>query len=137
MLVAVAGLAGCQKEASLSQGETAQTLDAYFNAFNSHNVEELVAMASGDIRLMSVTPDTVTIDLRGQDELKKWLNGYFQSLPNIQSAYSGLTVEGDYVSFVETATWGEQGAKKSQSSLATYLIKDGKIHRAWYYYPGE
>lgn len=137
VLVAMVSLAGCEKGATASRGEKAKVLDAYFKAFNDHNVDELVATTSNDIRLMSVTPDTVTIDLRGHDELRKWLTGYFQSLPNVQSAYNGLTAEGDYLSFVETATWGKEGEKKSQSSLATYLIKDGKIHRVWYYYPGE
>lgn len=128
-------VSGCGDQSSLQQNSRSEVLDAYFEAFNDHNVEGLSAMVSEDIRLMSVLPDTVTTDLTGREKMETWLKGYFNSLPNVSSTYSGLTVREPFYSFVETATWGPDSARKQQSSLATYLIKEDKIHRVWYYYP--
>lgn len=128
-------VAGCGNQDLSEQSSHSEILDEYFNAFNNHDVEGISAMTSEDIRLMSVKPDTMTTDLKGRDKLETWLKGYFKSLPNISSTYADLTVREPYYSFVETATWGPDTARKQQSSMATYLIKEHKIHRVWYYYP--
>lgn len=127
-------VASCSNQNSSRQTEQSQILDTYFEAFNNHDVEALAATVTDDIRLMSITPDTVTVDLKSKEELKKWLTGYFSSLPNVSSSYSDVTIREPFVSFVETASWGPDSASKQQSSLATYKIKEGKIHRVWYYY---
>lgn len=119
----------------MRSGDGHPILDNYFQAFNNHNVEDLAAAVTDDIRLMSITADTVIIDLSGKEELKNWLNGYFSSLPNVKSDFSDVTFVEPFVSFVETASWGPDSARKQQSSMATYQIKNGKIHRVWYYYP--
>lgn len=126
---------GCGSNEPSQQGNRSEILDEYFDAFNDHDVEGLSAMVTSDIRLMSLTPDTMSVDLSGRDELETWLNGYFSSLPNVRSSYSGLVVSEPFYSFIETAQWGPDSARKQQSSMATYLIKENKIHRVWYYYP--
>jgi hypothetical protein len=129
------GVTGCGSQDSTIKGSQSEILNEYFDAFNNHDVDGLSAIVSEDIRLMSVLPDTMTTDLKGRDKLETWLEGYFRSLPNVSSTYSDLTVREPYYSFVETATWGPDSARKQQSSLATYLIKEDKIQRVWYYYP--
>lgn len=129
------GVTGCGSQDSPIKGSQSEILNEYFDAFNNHDVDGLSAIVSEDIRLMSVLPDTMTTDLKGRDKLETWLEGYFRSLPNVSSTYSDLTVREPYYSFVETATWGPDSARKQQSSLATYLIKEDKIQRVWYYYP--
>lgn len=126
---------GCGDQEVSTPDKRSKILDEYFKAFNSHDVESLSALVSEDIRLMSVLPDTLTIDLTGREQLETWLTGYFNSLPNVRSTYTGLTVREPFYSFIETATWGPDSARKQQSSMATYLIKENKIHRVWYYYP--
>lgn len=129
------GILGCGNQEASKQGNRSEILDKYFDAFNRHDVEGLSALVTDDIRLMSLTPDTLTIDLSGKEELETWLNGYFKSLPNVHSSYSDLAVRKPFYSFVETARWGPDSARKQQSSMASYLIKENKIHRVWYYYP--
>lgn len=128
-------VAGCGNLDSSEQSNHSEILEEYFDAFNNHNVDDLSAMVSEDIRMMSVLPDTMTTDLIGREKMETWLKGYFKSLPSAGSTYSDLTVREPFYSFVETATWGPDSARKQQTSLATYLIKEGKIHRVWYYYP--
>lgn len=132
-LIAIA--AGCGGKVSQNDNKKSEILDTYFQAFNDHDVESLVGMCTEDIRLISITPDTVTVDLRGKEALQAWLKGYFSSLPDVTSAYADVTIHKPFVSFVETATWGPDSTRKQQSSMATYQIRDGKIHRVWYYYP--
>ena len=127
-------LSACSSESTTQEEKQLPILDTYFEAFNAHNVEGLAATVTEDISMMSITPDTVIRDLTGKENLKVWLTGYFSSLPNVESEYAQLTVNEPFVSFVETATWGPDSARKQQTSLATYQIKEGKIHRVWYYY---
>ena len=131
-------MAGCttQQENSgdKTQPETA-ALEAYFEAFNNQDIDELVSLSTDDIRMLSISSDTVKVDLRGRDELRNFMDRYFASTANVQSTYSKVTVEPPFVSFVETVSWGKEGEeRKSQSSLATYKIKNEKVQRAWYFY---
>lgn len=134
-LLAIIVLAACSNQQGESGTDRVPFLDGYFEAFNSHDVEELVAMSADDIRMMSITPDTVITDLVGKESLQTWLEGYFSGFPNVSSTYKNISIQEPYYSFVETASWGPDSARKQQSSLATYLIKDNKIQRVWYYYP--
>lgn len=103
----------------------------YFEAYNQHAIETVLEMVSDDIRVYSVTSDTVTIDIEGKVNLRNWLTNYFQDLPKVSSEISGINEVGNRISFTETAYWGEE---RSQSSLAVYEIMEGKIRRVWYYY---
>lgn len=134
-VLSLAFLAACSNQQEASGSEKVPVLDTYFEAFNNHDVESLVEMSADDIRMMSITPDTVITDLTDKQALQTWLEGYFSSLPNVSSTYDKVTMQEPFVSFVETASWGPDSARKQQSSLATYLIRDNKIQRVWYYYP--
>lgn len=131
----IAILAACSNHQEESRTERVQFLDTYFEAFNNHNVESLMEMCADDIQMMSITPDTVITDLIGKESLQTWLEGYFNSLLNVRSSYDQLSMREPFFSFVETATWGPDSARKQQSSMATYLVEDDKIQRVWYYYP--
>jgi hypothetical protein len=128
-------LMACSNHQEEAATDNLPFLDTYFKAFNNHDVEELVRMSAEDIRMMSITPDTVITDLAGKEALETWLDGYFSSLPNVRATYGNATVQEPFISFIETATWGPDSARKQQSSLATYLVKENKIQRVWYYYP--
>lgn len=103
----------------------------YFDTYNSHQVDSLMTMISADFKMYSVSQDTTTLDISGREALREWFVGYFNELSNVSSSTNGVNVSGNYVSFIETAHWGEN---KSQSSLAVYEVVNGKIRRVWYYY---
>ena len=116
---------------SLSETEAKAIVQKYFDAFNRHQVDELVKHVTEDFKMFSVGRDTTELSTAGKTALRKWLAGYFQDLPNVSSEISELNVSGSFVSFTETANWGDD---KSQSSFAVYEITDKKINRVWYYY---
>lgn len=103
----------------------------YFDVYNQHQVEKIIKMIADDFRMYSVMEDTTTLDIVGKENLQKWLSGYFKDLPNVRSEAGDIVENGNFVSFIETAHWGEG---RSQSSLAVYEIWNGKIRRIWYYY---
>lgn len=131
----IANLVACSRQQGKTGAEKVPLLDAYFEAFNYHDVDGLLAMTSEDIRMMSITPDTMLTDLKGKQALQNWLEGYFKTFPNVRSSYAALSSRQPFYSFVETASWGPDSARKQQSSMATYMIIEDKIHRLWYYYP--
>ncbi len=103
----------------------------YFEAYNQHEIEHVVEMVSDDIRMYTVTSDTMTIDINGKENLRNWLTNYFQDLPTVSSEISDINEVGNCISFTETARWG---VDRSQSSLAVYEFSNHKISRVWYYY---
>lgn len=116
-------------KAQISDNE--KTLRDYFEVYNQHSTEQVLELVSVDIRMYSVTSDTVTVDIEGIENLRNWLTEYFQDFPNVSSEISHLHEVGNRISFKETAHWGED---MSQSSLAVYEFVNQKIHRVWYYY---
>lgn len=111
--------------------EKSKFLQDYFDAYNQHNVKMVVDLVAEDFKMYSVMEDTMTVDINGNEELRNWLTNYFKDLPNVTSEMGEISESGNYVSFIETAYWGEN---RSQSSLAVYEIWNGKIKRVWYYY---
>lgn len=105
-------------------------LKEYFEAFNRHDINSLMTYISEDFKMYSIT-DTTRLDISGKKGLRQWLHNYFAELPKVSSQYDTLNSSGRWISFTETASWG-QG--KSASSLAVYEIIDNKIRRVWYYY---
>lgn len=116
---------------SAQQTEKSKLLQDYFDAYNQHEVKRVVDMVVEDFKMYSVMEDTMTVDINGKKELRNWLTSYFKDLPNVYSEMSEISESGNYVSFIETAHWGDG---RSQSSLAVYEILNNKIKRVWYYY---
>ncbi|NBC66957.1 MAG: hypothetical protein GVY07_15040 [Bacteroidetes bacterium] len=122
-------LIGLETDAQISDNE--KILRDYFEVYNQHDIEQVLELVSNEVRIYSVSSDTVTVDIDGKEKLRNWLSDYFRDLPNVTSEISQLNVVGGRISFKETAYWGKSG---EQSSLAVYEMKDGRINRVWYYY---
>lgn len=111
--------------------ENEKILRDYFEAYNQHQIEHVLELVSNDIRVYSVTSDTITVDIEGEVNLRNWLTNYFRDLPNVSSEISQINEIGNRISFTETARWGDN---RAQSALAVYEIRNEKIDRIWYYY---
>lgn len=139
-MIAVLGLSilsACTSEQSEPVNEGDPFLESYFEAFSNQDVEFLLEMSADNIRMMSITPETMFTDLHGKQNLRNWLEGYFRTFANVRSSYAQLSVREPFFTFVETANWGPDTTRKQQSSMATFQIKEDKIQRVWYFYPGE
>lgn len=103
-------------------------------AFTRHDLPALLAFTHADIEWLTISESTVLIETRGQEALGASLRSYFDSCPTCQATVEVSSVNGNFVSAVETATWqSKEGVARAQSSLSVYEFVDGKIRRVWYY----
>lgn len=114
--------------------ETPQTqLHDLFRAYNAHHVEGMLALMTDDVTWLSVTEDSVAVELVGKEALKTYMNTYFKALPSARSGQEGMLVNGRFVTVKERAFWEQDGETRSQASLAVYEFEDLLIRRVWYY----
>ena len=103
-------------------------------AFNAHDPAAVVSHYAPAIKWYGVTADGQSLDGDGAENVRAWLVGYFTSTPGVRSEIESVLQVGPHVAFREYVTWtGKDGRPRAQRSLGIYEIKDGAIHRAWYY----
>ncbi len=108
-------------------------LENYLKAYNAHDIEGVLSHLSEDFRWYSVNGGDVALEAEGRSAVRDGLTGYFKSLPTARSEISDVIVNGDYLTVRETAFWTVDGDARQQSSIAVYLISNGKIRVVWYY----
>ena len=112
-------------------------MERWIDAFNRHDVEAMTAEVSPEFEWFMVEGEKVSLETRGVGALRDSMKGYFESLPSARSSVEQVMVSGAYVTLRERASWtGKSGEPKSQSALAVYELREGKLRRAWYF-PAE
>ncbi len=107
---------------------------ANLDAFNRQDVEALAATVAEDFIWYNVDGDKLLPETRGRDALRKGMQAYFKSLPSARSSAEVLTVNGDFVSIRERASWtNKKGEAASQAAIGVYEVRDGLIRRVWYF----
>ena len=109
------------------------TVSTYIDAFNQQNIEEMVALSVPELRWMSVTGETLTVETRNHEELRSALTGYFASTASTKTVLRKAEASGQFVFTLEEAFWSVKGVEKSQCSMAIYQLLDNKISNVWYY----
>jgi hypothetical protein len=134
-ILALALAASLQAAPSPLGGE--QQVRGFVEAFNSRNIDGMLALAADNIQWLSVDGPKVTLETEGKDPLRSSMAKYFQQCPTCKSDLLWLKTAGSRVTAHERATWtNKAGATVSQSSLSVYELKDGRIVRV-YYFPVE
>jgi len=106
----------------------------HVKAFNAGDVAAMAKLQHPDIVWLSVSGDSVSIEVAGRDALSKNMAEYFQSPTKITGTLRDWSVNEPYVSVTEIASWtAKDGTKKSQSSMTVYELQDNLIRRVWYY----
>lgn len=87
-----------------------------------------------DIEWPRIIDSTVVVDVVGREELAPIMTDYRAASPSVTGTLRHWSVNGDYVSVTETASWvTEDGQKKAQSALTVYQIEGNLIRHVWYY----
>jgi hypothetical protein len=110
-----------------------QVVHAFVAAFNAHDPDAMIALASEDIQWLFVNGDKVMVEAAGKEALLKSMTGYFKSIPSAKSKVEKLMSAGNYVTVLERASWETKDGTRSQAALAVYLVEKGKIRSVWYY----
>ncbi|HEU4496366.1 MAG TPA: nuclear transport factor 2 family protein [Flavobacterium sp.] len=109
--------------------ETLQSIAfKWFDAFNSHNLEQLLSLYDEDARHYSPKlklrkPETAGF-VEGRDALREWWKDAFVRLPSLHYRVTSLTASGDrvFMEYVRNAD-GEEAMPVAE----VLDVKDGKI----------
>ena len=132
-LLALFAVAPVAAQAPVREGSA--VVREFVAAFDRHDVEGVVALAHPEIAWMSVEADTLAPQLKGTDELRSWLTGYFARSPKARSRLGQVGSGVKYFSATECATSGKEGATE-QCSHSVYELEQNKVRRVWYF-PSE
>ncbi|NOT06959.1 MAG: nuclear transport factor 2 family protein [Gemmatimonadales bacterium] len=120
---------------ALGQSDTAAlaVVRAYMEAYNSHDVDGVVRMLSPDFTWLSLSGDSVTVEVRGASAVRASLVQYFRAFPSARSEIEGATVLGPWVTVRERAHWQSAAGPRSQAAISVYEVRGGLLRRVWYY----
>ncbi len=105
-----------------------------FDAFNTGDIERLVANISDDFKWFYITSDTLLLEVRGKEAFRKGMESYFSAGVKVNSAIKEYAIEGNRISFKEVVSHkNKKGELVSSSAMGIYELKDEKIFRAWYF----
>jgi len=115
------------------QSSSINIVEDYVDAYNQHDIEEMLEYLSEDVRWMSVTGDSVAVETTGKPELKTALEGYFKGLPSARSELQHIAVHGNFVNAIEKAIWENDKGEQAQCASSVYELEDNLIKNIWYY----
>ena len=114
--------------------EVLAILNQQVAAFNSGNVEVLVANVTDDFRWYSIAQDSLIVETKGKAQFEFMMNKYYEKGILTTSTIDSYVVDGGRVTFKEVVSYqNREGEMQTASAMGTYQIHDGKIHRAWYF----
>ncbi|MCO7225811.1 nuclear transport factor 2 family protein [Pleionea sp. CnH1-48] len=131
MSIAMAGLMGCLTVLPAKADEKA--VRSFIDAFNKKQTKAMLAMATPDIRWMSVMHEHLSVETKGRSALGKAMDGYFKHYPKASSSLLDISSHGPFIHTVEKATWQQEGSAKSQCSHAIYEMEQKQIKSVWYF----
>ena len=93
----------------------------------------MAELVSPEFVLFYMDREKAHVGARGAQELREQMHAYFGQFPDVRSELSGLSVTGAFVTCAERAHWTAGGRMRTQSSAAVFEVRDGRIHRTWYF----
>lgn len=109
-------------------------ISEHIQAFNAGDVEAMAKLQHPNIEWLTVSGNTISIEVAGRDALSKNMTEYFKSPTKITGNLRDWSVNDPYVSVTEIASWtAKDGTRRSQSSMTVYELEDNLIRRVWYY----
>ncbi len=124
-------LLSCSAHAS----DNVSVVQQFVAAFNAHDVDAMMSVASNDVRWMSISGSEISVEAAGKAQLAASMEDYFESLPSARAEVRSSIASGPFVHTVEKASWTSDGIENSGCGAATYEFADGKIVNVWYFQP--
>ncbi len=117
------------------QKEIHSILQEQVEAFNTKNIDDLVANITDDFKWYFIGPDTLLLEVSGKEHFRKSMESYFKSIKEVKSEIEEFAIENNRISFKEVVRYTtSSGAAQSASAMGIYEVKDGLIYRAWYFF---
>ena len=133
-------LAACAPDAERTKpaqavGDKVELVNGLMAAFNGHDAAAMRDYWHDDVAWIEITGNQSSVVTASANQLHNELISYFEAFPTVSSSLAKISVNGNYVTAVETPVWEQDGERKSQSSVVVYEITDGRVKRFWYYPP--
>ncbi|MBC7790914.1 MAG: nuclear transport factor 2 family protein [Anaerolineae bacterium] len=106
---------------------------AFVAAYNRHDVPAMLELVDSSFVWLNLEGDSVQVETRGPDALKRGMESYFRSIPTAQSTLETISSLGPWVSATERAHWRTSSGARSQAALSVYEVREGRVRRVWYY----
>lgn len=118
--------------------DVGERVQRFVEASNRQDVEAMVAAVDEQFRWMSIDGERLVVEVVGPEQLRSWLQGYFQSTPDARAQLGEVLVDGHYASTVETVEFRDGGgALQRQSATSVYEFTDGGLIRSVWYFPSQ
>ena len=89
---------------------------------------------TNDFKYFYFMNDQLMLQTDGKKAFAETMTMYFNSIGKPVSRIESITPVGNKVSFKEVVQYqNKEGKAMSSEALGVYEIKEGKIHRAWYF----
>ncbi len=132
MSLLLLSLMACAEKKPVSAANGQIVVD-YMNAYNEQDIESMAGMLHEDFQWLNINEDDLSEIAGGRDQLLEELQGYFAS-PNLtKGVLSDVSLNGQFVSALETVYYLSDGVEKSQASISVYEIDAGKLRIVWYF----
>ncbi len=120
--------------ACTTSNNSVQTVEAYLDAYNQHDIEGMFEYLSDDVKWKSVAEDKISIETDTKEKLKSVLEGYFQDIPSTRSEIQHVAAHGNFVNAFEKASWtNKEGETQQQCAASVYELEEGLIKNIWYH----
>jgi ketosteroid isomerase-like protein len=109
-------------------------LRRFLAALNRMDADALLATCTEDFAWLNVGPEQLATEVAGKEKLRAWLLDYFRKDQSVKTDFRTIEQVGSQVMVRERVSWdGPDGKRVSQQAFAVFEVKDGLIHRAWYF----
>jgi hypothetical protein len=136
LLLGGASIASAQRPAIAMQRDTtpAAVVREYVAAFNTKQLDAMVAFVAEDVLWMSIADDSLTEVGRSAAAFRRLLDGYFRAVPSARSNLLDVAATGPWVTTHERTQWDAAASEVAgQSSVVVYEVRRGLIQRVWFY----
>jgi len=122
--------------------DTARSLDQkvkqFVEAANRQDVETMVGAVEPRFRWMQIDGEKLQIEVVGAEQLRSWLDGYFQATPSARTRISEVQVDGAFASTVEHVEFRDsKGVLRKQSATCVYEFGEAGLIRNVWYFPAQ
>ena len=116
-----------------SENEQVNLVRRLMEAFNNHDVPQMMELLDDDVQWLTVQPDKIKVEASGKKQLEAQMVSYFQSCKSCKSSFDWIESSGERVSAMERASWETNAGVKSQATLSVYEFRKNKILRVYYF----
>jgi len=122
-----------QKQARPEEPPHESIVQSYVEAFNAHNVEAMLKMVTDDVQWLAIDGDKIITETGNKEELRKGMEGYFESCSTCKSNLMQVFSTGRRVSALEVASFETAQGTRKQQSISIYEFSGNLIYRVYYF----